>query len=128
MQHQDAPPDQSTEEDPCNSISAFESQFKQAFAKGLRVRWPQICPDGSHSAGQDNVAGGERVWKREDLVLNGFAVVLNSVVHKQMITNMLFTRKRRVEGGVGCLTFEVSWRQRRDAPDSKRKMGRRPSA
>ena len=27
-----------------------------------------------------------------------------------------------------CLTFEVSWRQRRDAPDSKRKMGRRPSA
>ena len=27
-----------------------------------------------------------------------------------------------------CLTFEVSWRQRRGALDSKRKMGRRPSA
>ena len=27
-----------------------------------------------------------------------------------------------------CLTFEVSWRRRRDALDSKRKMGRRPSA
>ena len=27
-----------------------------------------------------------------------------------------------------CLTFEVSWRQRRDALDSTRKMGRRPSA
>ena len=27
-----------------------------------------------------------------------------------------------------CLTFEVSWRQRRGALDSKRKMGRRPCA
>ena len=27
-----------------------------------------------------------------------------------------------------CLTFEVSWRQRRDVLDSKRKMGRRPCA
>ena len=27
-----------------------------------------------------------------------------------------------------CLTFEVSWRRRRDALDSKRKMGRRPCA
>ena len=27
-----------------------------------------------------------------------------------------------------CLTFEVSWRRRRDALDSKRKMGQRPSA
>ena len=27
-----------------------------------------------------------------------------------------------------CLTFEVSWRRRRDVLDSKRKMGRRPSA
>ena len=27
-----------------------------------------------------------------------------------------------------CLTFEVSWRLRRGALDSKRKMGRRPSA
>ena len=27
-----------------------------------------------------------------------------------------------------CLTFEVSWRRRRGALDSKRKMGRRPSA
>ena len=27
-----------------------------------------------------------------------------------------------------CLTFELSWRRRRDALDSKRKMGRRPSA
>ena len=27
-----------------------------------------------------------------------------------------------------CLTFEVSWRRRRDALDSKCKMGRRPSA
>ena len=26
-----------------------------------------------------------------------------------------------------CLTFELSWRRRRDALDSKRKMGRRPS-
>ena len=37
------------------------------------------------------------------------------------------------EGGHGrcvlCgLTFELSGRQRQDAPDSKRKMGRRPSA
>ena len=29
---------------------------------------------------------------------------------------------------VRCLTFEVSWRRRRDALDRKRKMGRRPSA
>ena len=29
---------------------------------------------------------------------------------------------------VRCLTFEVSWRRRRGALDSKRKMGRRPSA
>ena len=27
-----------------------------------------------------------------------------------------------------CLTFEVSWRRRRGALDSKRKMGRRPCA
>ena len=27
-----------------------------------------------------------------------------------------------------CLTFEVSWRRRRDVLDSKRKMGQRPSA
>ena len=27
-----------------------------------------------------------------------------------------------------CLTFELSWRRRRGALDSKRKMGRRPSA
>ena len=27
-----------------------------------------------------------------------------------------------------CLTFEVSWRQRRGGLDSKRKMGRRPCA
>ena len=27
-----------------------------------------------------------------------------------------------------CLTFEVSWRRRRDVLDSKRKMGRRPCA
>ena len=27
-----------------------------------------------------------------------------------------------------CLTFEVSWRRRRGVLDSKRKMGRRPSA
>ena len=27
-----------------------------------------------------------------------------------------------------CLTFELSWRRRRAALDSKRKMGRRPSA
>ena len=27
-----------------------------------------------------------------------------------------------------CLTFEVSWHRRRGALDSKRKMGRRPSA
>ena len=29
---------------------------------------------------------------------------------------------------VRCLTFEVSWRRRRDALDSKRKMGQRPCA
>ena len=29
---------------------------------------------------------------------------------------------------VRCLTFEVSWRRRRGALDSKRKMGRRPCA
>ena len=29
---------------------------------------------------------------------------------------------------VRCLTFEVSWRRRRGVLDSKRKMGRRPSA
>ena len=29
---------------------------------------------------------------------------------------------------VRCLTFEVSWRQRRGGLDSKRKMGRRPCA
>ena len=29
---------------------------------------------------------------------------------------------------VRCLTFEVSWRRRRDVLDSKRKMGRRPCA
>ena len=64
------------------------------------VWWSQICTYRCHSTRQYDVPSRKCVWKRKDLFLNGFAVVLDAIVHWRRITNMLFQRKKSSETGV----------------------------
>ena len=54
---------------------------------------------GRHAACQDNLSRRDGVWQVKDLLLKLFAVVVNLVVHAQVITNMLLHGETAVRRG-----------------------------
>jgi hypothetical protein len=52
--------DQRAEENPCDSVSAFETQFKESIPEGLGVWWTQIRAYRGHSTRQNDVSRGKR--------------------------------------------------------------------
>ena len=127
MQHHDPPADQCAEEDSRYTIGTLESQLKEPFAEGVCMRRPEVGTYRCHAARQHDVPSSKRVGKREDLLLDGFAVVLDAVVRARMVTNMLTASKPSRRGSVfGSLTFELSGRRRQDARPGLAKMYRVP--
>ena len=89
VKHHDATTDQGAEEDPRYSFGAFQAQLEETVAERIRVRRAKVGTHHRHSAGQDNVASGQRIRQCKDLRFDFLVVAIDSEVHRQTITNML---------------------------------------
>jgi len=89
VQHHDPLPDQRAEEDARDPVFALQPQFKQPTSQCLRMRLPQIWAQRDHAASQDDVPGSQRIWKGQDLLFDGNAVVADRIFHGATITYLL---------------------------------------
>lgn len=72
MKHHDAATDQREVEDSSDAVSTLEAKLEQTAAERLGVRLSEVWSENHHPPGQHDIACRQRVWQRQDLVLDGY--------------------------------------------------------